>query len=140
MWPLQNILKISVDLFLILRTYYCYLAVCIWLCVCFFSIHNTIKNYAKWQLLHNEYNIFAPFLANKIEAICKTDFEADFAIPEALSLGCAVVVETFMPLAIARPFVNEFITEQSINKVNWLLMCIVHTNRTSRYVRQIVWY
>ena len=64
--------------------------------------------------MRSEYDIFAPFLVDRIEAICKTEL----AIPEALGLGCARVVEMFMPFAVARPFVEEFITEQIIDKVN----------------------
>lgn len=71
-------------------------------------------NYAKWQLLYQEYNTFATVLPNN-EA--KTIHRVELPLAETPSLACAQAVETLMPFAVARPFVKEFITERIINKV-----------------------
>ena len=48
--------------------------------------------------------------------IFKTKYK--FPIVESTSVGCAVLVEGSMPLAVTRPFVEEFITKEAIDKVN----------------------
>ena len=70
-------------------------------------------NYAKWQLLYSEYDIFGAFLSNGIEKIHNTGFSAT----DAVDLFCAQTVENLMPLAVARPFVKEFITTEVIDQV-----------------------
>ena len=73
-------------------------------------------NYAKWQLLLNEYNTFRAALSNdEIKKIHRTGFP----VAETTSQACAQAVETFMPLAVARPFVEEFITAKVVDQVNY---------------------
>ena len=67
-------------------------------------------NYAKWQLLYNEYKIFGAFLNNGIQKV-------RFSATDAVDLACAHTVEMLMPLAVARPFVEEFITPEVIDQV-----------------------
>ena len=80
----------------------------------FCSNHNTTTNYARWQLLYSEYSNYAAFVNNGIKDIFKTEF----LLTETTSQGCARLVESYMPLAVTRPFVEELITKESINKVN----------------------
>ena len=78
------------------------------------SNHNT-TNYARWQLLYSEYNNYAAFLNDGIRDIFKTKLPI---LGETTSVVCAQVVESSIPLAITRPFVEEFITKESIDKVS----------------------
>ena len=73
-------------------------------------------NYAKWQLLYNEYkNFAAAALSNdEIKKVHKTDFP----VAETVSQACAQTVEKIMPFAVARPFVEEFITAEVVDQVN----------------------
>ena len=71
-------------------------------------------NYARWQLLYSEYSKYAAFLNNGIKDISRTKFP----LAETTSLACAQVVENVMPMAVTRPFVEEFITKKGIDKVN----------------------
>jgi len=75
-------------------------------------------NYAKWQLLVKELSF-----ATAVE-----DFDWDvfreLRYPKSSKLGasdnlpCVELVEDSMPLAIARPFVEEFVTNQLIDTVS----------------------
>ena len=44
-------------------------------------------------------------------------YKTDFCLTQTTDLACARVVEKFMPFAVARPFVKEFITEQIVDRV-----------------------
>ena len=80
-----------------------------------YSNRHTTANYARWQLLYSEYSKYAAFLNDGIEDIFKTKLP----VAETTSLAqCAEVVEQIMPLAVARPFVEEFISKEAIDQVN----------------------
>ena len=79
-----------------------------------YSNQHTIANYARWQLLYSEYSKYAIFLDDGIREF----FNTELPLAETASLGCAQVVEKIMPLAVARPFVEEFITKEAIDQVN----------------------
>ena len=79
-----------------------------------YSNHNATVNYAKWQLLHSEYNNFAATFSN--DGIKKVH-KSSSPLVETASQACAQVVEMIMPLAIARPFVEEFITAKVVDQV-----------------------
>lgn len=82
-----------------------------------YSNHNVTVNYAKWQLLYNEYKNF-PFTIPENDGI-KENHRTDLPLAETtVGQVCAQAVEKFMPLAVARPFVEEFITEEVINRVS----------------------
>ena len=83
-------------------------------CIISYSNQNTIANYARWQLLYSEYKNYATFLNDGI----KEFFNTEFPLAETASLGCAQVVEKLMPMAVARPFVEEFITKEAIDQVS----------------------
>lgn len=79
-----------------------------------YSDHSATVNYVKWQLLLNEYNNFATlFLSDGVKTIHKIEFP----LAETTNQACAQVVEKFIPFAIARPFVKEFINEEVIHQV-----------------------
>ena len=80
-----------------------------------YSYHNKTVNYAKWQLLYNEYKNLGAALSNdEIKKIHRTGFP----VAETTSQACAQAVEKFMPLAVARPFVEEFISAKVVEQVN----------------------
>ena len=85
------------------------------LIIFFYSNHNTTTNYARWQLLHSEHSNYAATLNDGIKDLFKTEFPL---AESTTSQACAQSVEKFMPLAVTRPFVEEFITKESIDKVN----------------------
>ena len=66
-------------------------------------------------MLYSEYNNYAAFLNDGIKNIFKTKFPV---LGETTSVVCAQVVESSMPLAVTRPFVEEFITTEATDKVN----------------------
>jgi len=74
-------------------------------------------NYAKWHLLLNELSF-----ANNLDEF---DIFRKLKYPKSSKLGasddhleCVELVEESMPLAIARPFVEEFITAGLIDTVS----------------------
>ena len=72
-------------------------------------------NYAKWQLLYNEYkNLAAAFSSDEVKKVHKIGLP----VAETTSQACARAVEMIMPLAVARPFVEEFITAEVVDQVN----------------------
>ncbi|XP_065890272.1 endothelin-converting enzyme homolog isoform X2 [Dysidea avara] len=83
-----------------------------------FAVTDNAVNYAKWQLLVKELSF-----ANAVD-----DFDWDIfrklRYPKSSKLGasdnlpCVELVEQSMPLAIARPFVEEFVTTNLIDTVN----------------------
>ena len=79
-----------------------------------YSYHNITMNYAKWQLLYNEYNsVGAAALSNdEINKVHKTGFP----VAETVSQACAQAVEKIVPFA--RPFVEEFVTAKVVDQVN----------------------
>ena len=84
-------------------------------------------NYARWQLLHNEYNnVGAAALSyDEVKKVHKTGFP----VAETVSQACAQAVEKIMLFAVARPFVEEFVTAKVVDQVNrskfyFLYICV----------------
>ena len=80
-------------------------------------------NYAKWHLLLNELSF-----ANNLDEF---DIFRKLKYPKSSKLGvsddhleCVELVEESMPLAIARPFVEEFITTGLIDTVSTNLVVL----------------
>ena len=76
-------------------------------------------NYAKWQLLRGKYFQYS----SAIQSLNPdTFYKIDYPVPPELGasndFACVGVVEKSMPLAVARPFVEEFITRDLINLVS----------------------
>ena len=74
-------------------------------------------NYARWQLLRGELAVASASLDNGWDIIRKIKYPSTTA-SEATRLACVQAVESAMPFAIARPFVEEFIDNETISKVN----------------------
>jgi len=76
-------------------------------------------NYAKWQLLQNELNQFA-FASedSSWEIFRKNKYRKSSQLDVTDKLACARFVQDSMPLAVARPFVEEFITRNIISIVS----------------------
>jgi len=76
-------------------------------------------NYAKWQLLHNELNQFAFAMEDSSwEIFRKNKYRKSSKLDVSDKLACAQFVQNSMPLAVARPFVEEFITRNIISIVS----------------------
>jgi len=83
-------------------------------------------NYAKWQLLLGEYSHYK-------FAVAAESFDLDILhkvryplLPErdaSVDLTCVTRVESSMRFAVARPFVEEYITKGLINTVSLLCSC-----------------
>ena len=99
----------------------CAVCSCLSYLVCVFDelvLNSNAVNYAKWQLLVKELSF-----ANAVD-----DFDWDIfrklRYPKSSKLGasdnlpCVELVEQSMPLAIARPFVEEFVTTNLIDTVS----------------------
>jgi len=82
----------------------------------FCSDHNTTVNYAKWQLLYSEFKNYQGYIASLNDGL-KAIYKIEFPLAGTTSQVCTQVVEKFMPLALARPFVEEFITDDIIHQV-----------------------
>ena len=67
-------------------------------------------------MLLSQVSVVAASLDNNWDIIRKIEFPSTTA-SEATRLACVRAVESAMPFAIARPFVEEFITEEVINEV-----------------------
>ena len=83
------------------------------------AINSTVINYARWQLLFSEASIAAASLDNGWDIIHnrKIKFSSTRA-SETTQLACVQLVESAMPFAIARPFVEEFTPDDIISKVS----------------------
>lgn len=80
----------------------------------FYSNESVTVNYAKWQLLYNEIKNYGTIVSNNgIKEIHRTDSP----LAETTGQACAKAAEKFMPLAVSRPFVEEFITGGVIKQV-----------------------
>ena len=68
-------------------------------------------DYVKWQLLINELAMSIGSLDLSWGILRKMKFPKTAKLAEASSMACVELVEIAMPLAIARPFVEDFIIE-----------------------------
>ena len=77
-------------------------------------------NYAKWQLFQNELNHFAFALGDSsLNVFHKKKYPRSYKYGVSdIKVSCAELVELSMPLAVARPFVEEFISTETINTVS----------------------
>ena len=74
-------------------------------------------------MLYRETHNYVPFLNDGMKDIFKTKFP----IADAASQGCAQIVESLMPLAVTRPFVEELITKEATDKVSITLYNVPHS-------------
>ena len=75
-------------------------------------------------MLRSEISFAAASLDHGWDIIRKIKHPATTA-SEATRLACVQTVESAMPFAIARPFVDEFITDGVINRVSYLQILLI---------------
>ncbi|XP_065890884.1 endothelin-converting enzyme homolog [Dysidea avara] len=72
---------------------------------------SVVLDYAKWQLLVSELSLYVASLPqDNWNMLREIKFPKTSKLSEDTKLTCVELVETAMPLAVARPFVEEFIT------------------------------
>ena len=74
-------------------------------------------NYTKWQLyctMSTRILLLQHFQMMKLKKVHKIGFP----VAETVSQACAQAVEKIMPFAVARPFVEEFVTAKVVDQVN----------------------
>ena len=76
-------------------------------------------DYAKWQLLVSELSLYVASLPqDNWNMLREIKFPKTSKLSEDTKLTCVELVETAMPLAVARPFVEEFITGTTRTEVS----------------------
>ena len=87
-----------------------------------FFIYSSAVDYAKWQLLVNEVALYTASLPqDNWRTLQEIKFPKTSKLSQDTKLNCIELVEGVMPLAVARPFVEELITDTT--KVN-VSLCI----------------
>ena len=80
---------------------------------------SVVEDYAKWHLLIHALSLYtAPLPKHKWQILRDVKFPKTSKFINRTELICVKHVENVMPLAIARPFVEEFITDSMRTKVN----------------------
>ena len=80
---------------------------------------SVVEDYAKWQLLVNTYSVYTASLPDDNWKILRdVKFPKTSKLSDDTKLTCVEILEEAMPLAVARPFVEEFITNSTEVKVN----------------------
>ena len=70
-----------------------------------------MEDYAKWQLLLHSVSLYvSPLPDNSWKILRDIKFPKTAKLSDDTKLTCVELIETAMPLAVARPFVEEFIT------------------------------
>ena len=78
-----------------------------------------VLDYAKWQLLVSLLSLYtAPLPRDNWNILREIQFPKSSKLSEDTKLTCVELVETFMPLAIARQFVEEFINDNTRTSVS----------------------
>ena len=82
---------------------------------------SAVVDYAKWQLLIHKYSLYtAPLSVDyRLKVLQDVTFPKSSKLSGygATDLICVEYLEKVMPLAVARPFVEEFITDSMRVKV-----------------------
>ena len=72
---------------------------------------STVKDYAKWQLLVHALSLYiAPLPQDTWKILRDIKFPKTAKLSDDTKLTCIELLEAVMPLAVARPFVEEFVT------------------------------
>ena len=77
----------------------------------------SFSDYARWQLLLNEYVYSTASLQNSWTIMHERRFPKSYKLSESASFACVELTESGMPFAVARPFVDELINNNTIDKV-----------------------
>ena len=81
-------------------------------------IYSVVEDYIKWHLLYHASSLYtAPLQMDDWKVLQDAKFPKTSKLSDDTMLTCVEYVENFMPLAIARPFVKEFITDPMKVKV-----------------------
>ena len=80
---------------------------------------STLEDYAKWQLLISTYVVYTASLPIEIwkASLLNVKFPNTVRLVSGTTLSCVEHLENSMPLAVARPFVEEFIVNSTQLKV-----------------------
>ena len=99
-------------------------------------VFRTVQNYAKWQLILNaiQYTDADGFAIRDI--LRKSRFPKSSRLGDERSTDCAEFVETAMPYALARPFVDEFVSDELIKKVH----CVINSVTLKEAWYQLIVY
>ena len=80
---------------------------------------SVVEDYAKWQLLVDALSLYvAPLPDDNWKILRDVKFPKTSKLSDDTKLTCVEFLEAVMPLAMARPFVEEFITNSTEVKVN----------------------
>ena len=87
--------------------------------VTYYTSYSVVKDYAKWQLLIHALALYiAPLPRDEWKVLRDIVFPKTSKLSDETKLTCVEHIENAMPLALARPFVEEFITDSIKTKVN----------------------
>jgi len=92
-------------------------------------LYRTLQNYAKWHVILDAIQYADGELAI-YKLLRKSRFPKSSRLGDDRSQDCVEFVETAMPYALARPFVDKFIDDNLRNKVivfifAWLLFVVM---------------
>ena len=91
--------------------------------LCTYYTCSVVEDYAKWQLLIHALSLYiAPLPTDEWKILRDIVFPKTSKLSDETRLTCVEHVENVMPLAVARPFVEEFITDSIKIKVKPVLL------------------
>ena len=91
-----------------------------------YTQHSVVEDYAKWQLLLHPLSLYvAPLPDDSWKILRDIKFPKTAKLSDDTKLTCVEFIEAVMPLAVARPFVEEFITNSMENQVINFNQCLV---------------
>ena len=97
-----------------------YVCMCVYVCVCvcvydiLYILYSVVEDYAKWHMLVHALSLYtAPLPRDSAswEILRNVKFPKTSKLSDKTMFTCIEYLESIMPLALARPFVEEFITD-----------------------------
>ena len=82
-----------------------------------FLSRTSFINYARWQLLLSEFLVATASLESSWTTMHERRFPQSSKLSQSASFACVELAEAAMPLAVARPFVDELINKSTTIKV-----------------------
>ena len=79
-----------------------------------FCTSSVVEDYAKWHMLVHALSVYAaplPQYSESWKILRDVKFPKTLKLSDNTMLTCVETLENIMPLALARPFVEEFITD-----------------------------
>ena len=86
-----------------------------------YALHtcSVVEDYAKWHLLMHEVSLYtSPLSQDNWKVLRNAAFPKTSKFTHDTKLACVEMLENVMPLAIARPFVEEFVPQLTRARVN----------------------